>query len=162
MCFCVGNFFLFLAIHRSFSLSFLLSPPPFLFLHLPTPVFFFFFCQSPGVISKVSVGDSALSLKSLCNHPCSLLSSIVCAFLPSSLSLCIYSRLFSFLLSLFCLSLSLSLSSFSFSLSSHFYSHFNLFPSLSSVWQPPSSFTFYFSDSSVSFSFPSIPFCSTL
>lgn len=123
---------------------------------------FFFFCQSPGVISKVSVGDSALSLKSLCNHPCSLLSSIVCAFLPSSLSLCIYSRLFSFLLSLFCLSLSLSLSSFSFSLSSHFYSHFNLFPSLSSVWQPPSSFTFYFSDSSVSFSFPSIPFCSTL
>lgn len=58
-----------------------------------------------------------------------------------------------------CLSLSgfLTLSCFTFSLSSHLYSRFNLFPSLSCVSQPPCSFTFYFSDASVSFSFLSVP-----
>ncbi len=48
----------------------------------PTPSFCLF-CrpQFPGVISKESIGDSVLSLKSLRNRPCSLLSSVVCSFL---------------------------------------------------------------------------------
>ncbi len=47
-------------------------------------------------------------------------------------------------------SLVFSHSCYSFSLSSRLYSCFNLFPSLSSVSQPPFPFTFHFSDASVS------------
>lgn len=70
----------FLSLLRYSSTS---SPPSSLF----HPSLFFFRRQAPGVISKVSVGDSVLSLKSLRNHTCSLLSSIVCSFLSVPLSL---------------------------------------------------------------------------
>lgn len=91
ICFCVCSFFLISCYSWDFlpflpfsstSSSFFPHPPP------PAVFFFFFRRQSPGVISKVSVGDSLLSLKSLRNRPCSLLSSIVCSFpsIPFSLS----------------------------------------------------------------------------
>lgn len=67
------HFLIFLLLLPSLFLHFLLPlpppcPPPILPPLFPAPPR----RQAPGVTSKLSTGDSVLSLKSLCNHPCSL------------------------------------------------------------------------------------------